>query len=103
MDMARRARAAAAAQREQLVEARVADILHHGQAGVALDLMLGPVARHDNQLGHASPSSVSCRRRYVARCAPNQALLSATLGSSEERRVGNECVSTCRSRWSPYH
>src|SRR3546814_11574725 len=22
---------------------------------------------------------------------------------SEERRVGNECVSTCRSRWSPYH
>src|SRR3546814_14285663 len=22
---------------------------------------------------------------------------------SEERRVGQECVSTCRSRWSPYH
>src|SRR3546814_20133270 len=22
---------------------------------------------------------------------------------SEERRVGNECVSTCRSRWSPSH
>src|SRR3546814_17985837 len=22
---------------------------------------------------------------------------------SEERRVGIECVSTCRSRWSPYH
>src|SRR3546814_13551051 len=22
---------------------------------------------------------------------------------SEERRVGNECVSTCRSRWSQYH
>src|SRR3546814_13928068 len=22
---------------------------------------------------------------------------------SAERRVGNECVSTCRSRWSPYH
>src|SRR3546814_21062664 len=22
---------------------------------------------------------------------------------SEERRVGNECVSTCRYRWSPYH
>src|SRR3546814_16298144 len=28
-----------------------------------------------------------------------------TLGStnSEERRVGKECVRTCRSRWSPYH
>src|SRR3546814_9728578 len=24
-------------------------------------------------------------------------------GRSEERRVGQECVSTCRSRWSPYH
>src|SRR3546814_3318771 len=23
--------------------------------------------------------------------------------STEERRVGNECVSTCRSRWSPDH
>src|SRR3546814_15040809 len=27
----------------------------------------------------------------------------ATAGRSEERRVGNECVTTCRSRWSPYH
>src|SRR3546814_19502409 len=27
----------------------------------------------------------------------------ATLMRSEERRVGKECVSTCRSRWSPYH
>src|SRR3546814_14776924 len=24
-------------------------------------------------------------------------------GRSEERRVGKECVSTCRARWSPYH
>src|SRR3546814_12221121 len=24
-------------------------------------------------------------------------------GRSEERRVGKECVSTCRSRWSAYH
>src|SRR3546814_15886857 len=27
---------------------------------------------------------------------------SADLKRSEERRVGKECVSTCRSRWSPY-
>src|SRR3546814_16440771 len=27
----------------------------------------------------------------------------AKAGRSEERRVGKECVSTCRSRWSPYH
>src|SRR3546814_6422359 len=25
------------------------------------------------------------------------------LPRSEERRIGKECVSTCRSRWSPYH
>src|SRR3546814_20204061 len=28
---------------------------------------------------------------------------SRSLARSEERRVGKECVSTCRSRWSPYH
>src|SRR3546814_437323 len=32
------------------------------------------------------------------------ALLHQRIGRrSEERRVGKECVSTCRSRWSPYH
>src|SRR3546814_11175175 len=30
-------------------------------------------------------------------------LLAAQGVRSEERRVGNECVSTCRSWWSPYH
>src|SRR3546814_4039425 len=28
---------------------------------------------------------------------------SSSVARSEERRVGKECVSTCRSRWSPYH
>src|SRR3546814_6903968 len=30
-------------------------------------------------------------------------LFEVTPRRSEERRVGKECVSTCRSRWSPYH
>src|SRR3546814_15328463 len=30
-------------------------------------------------------------------------LAPARVVRSEERRVGKECVSTCRSRWSPYH
>src|SRR3546814_3674197 len=30
-------------------------------------------------------------------------VFAAIYGRSEERRVGKECVSTCRSRWSPYH
>src|SRR3546814_20966103 len=29
--------------------------------------------------------------------------MNACEGRSEERRVGTECVSTCRSRWAPYH
>src|SRR3546814_16066373 len=32
-----------------------------------------------------------------------QVILSANLRRSEERRVGKECVSPCRYRWSPYH
>src|SRR3546814_397823 len=31
------------------------------------------------------------------------ALVSNTVDSSDERRVGKECGITCRSRWSPYH
>src|SRR3546814_4553786 len=48
-------------------------------------------------------------QRAVASCwvkiAPMLARTASTeKGSrSEERRVGKECVSTCRSRWSPYH
>src|SRR3546814_16410494 len=30
-------------------------------------------------------------------------LVAADHRRSEERRVGKECVSTCRSRWTPYH
>src|SRR3546814_17208178 len=29
--------------------------------------------------------------------------IEAMFDRSEERRVGKACVSTCRSRWSPYH
>src|SRR3546814_14034883 len=35
--------------------------------------------------------------------AAQAALRRETHPRSEERRVGKECVSTCRSRWSPYH
>src|SRR3546814_18878519 len=35
--------------------------------------------------------------------ATTATLAGPPLTRSEERRVGKECVSTCRSRWSPYH
>src|SRR3546814_16992164 len=34
---------------------------------------------------------------------PRTALGTEQGGRSDERRVGKECVGTCRSRWSPYH
>src|SRR3546814_14343328 len=36
-------------------------------------------------------------------CLVNGAGLAMATMRSEERRVGKECVSTCRSRWSPDH
>src|SRR3546814_1429533 len=53
-------------------------------------LSITPLA---DELGnrHGSRSRMTCFFRCGNACR------------SEERRVGKECVSTCRSRWSPYH
>src|SRR3546814_15864645 len=55
------------------------------------------------QLGHGT--------RFVAADVTDEEQMKAVFSAaaaqaplrSEERRVGKECVSTCRSRWSPYH
>src|SRR3546814_12998826 len=50
--------------------------------------------------------SVRSRSPDLAAKVANQyvsTLQETRLMRSEERRVGKECVSTCRSRWSPYH
>src|SRR3546814_4377997 len=41
--------------------------------------------------------------RYGAPDSTTSTIVSDVWVRSEERRVGKECVSTCRSRWSPYH
>src|SRR3546814_15005083 len=45
------------------------------------------------------------RHSYLAACKAGGDAFGRMLqeARSEERRVGKECVSTCRSRWSPYH
>src|SRR3546814_9322543 len=56
--------------------------------------------------GQAAPASGEDRGQFVAICCSRAAScssISAILDRSEERRVGKECVSTCRSRWSLYH
>src|SRR3546814_4983649 len=45
---------------------------------------------------HARTDWPDSQRRTLRRCTVEGE-------RSEERRVGKECVSTCRSRWSPYH
>src|SRR3546814_2131304 len=42
-------------------------------------------------------------RKEVYVSSANMASAFQRMMRSEERRVGKECVSTCRSRWSPYH
>src|SRR3546814_12237194 len=49
-----------------------------------------------------SPATSRCLRGKK-RALPNSTVRWAGGWRSEERRVGKECVSTCRSRWSPYH
>src|SRR3546814_2948268 len=45
----------------------------------------------------------SARVTFGARRTPSSPSMTMFFPRSEERRVGKECVSTCRSRWSPYH
>src|SRR3546814_14705069 len=52
--------------------------------------------------GDSSGSRARRRSPALARKTRNKECLGLT-SRSEERRVGKECVSTCRSRWSPSH
>src|SRR3546814_17731905 len=52
---------------------------------------------------HANPARGLGIRGAAARRLYELSAVGPAAGRSEERRVGNECVSTCRSRWSPYH
>src|SRR3546814_18200978 len=41
--------------------------------------------------------------RFLDELPPEDLVWEGQEERSEERRVGKGCVSTCRSRWSPYH
>src|SRR3546814_9566859 len=51
----------------------------------------------------AAASSVRRGRMRCCNCLGDSPPGGVRSRRSEERRVGKECVSTCRSRWSPYH
>src|SRR3546814_16303794 len=74
-----------------------------------------PDSAHPRRCPHGGLAAALCsdrldHRRLPADRAANRGDLADPArfrlpdpGRSEERRVGKECVSTCRSRWSPYH
>src|SRR3546814_3338165 len=53
--------------------------------------------------GHELVTHPAMEALHVAVLPGSARLDVQRLHRSEERRVGKECVSTCRSRWSPYH
>src|SRR3546814_12713129 len=68
-----------------------------------LSLFCGGTAAPEAWLRPDRRRADALRRALRAR-HPGRQLVGITWRSrSEERRVGKECVSTCRSRWSPYH
>src|SRR3546814_13922572 len=75
-------------------------------AAISAALAAGPEAHPDPDRRWIA--GVSCGATYLA-FGPLSSLITAVALAapdglrSEERRVGKECVSTCRSRWSPYH
>src|SRR3546814_20352919 len=74
----------------------------------ACPLNLAPTSSTTAALVLGDAIAVACleargfSREDFARSHPGGAL-GRRLLRSEERRVGKECVSTCRSRWSQYH
>src|SRR3546814_14526848 len=63
------------------------------------------VVGRSTSVGQATNRSTTGRRLSNSRWQSGHEAIwaSAAATRSEERRVGKECVSTCRYRWSPYH
>src|SRR3546814_11847811 len=69
-------------------------------AGHSITLLAG-VFFHLHVDAHLVDAAIGLSVAYKA--FDNLSGFRTLFGRSEERRVGKECVSTCRSRWSPYH
>src|SRR3546814_4020488 len=64
------------------------------------DVCSSDFARHTICI-EVSPQQSECRPLFAVDIDGGRAVFGRA--RSEERRVGKECVSTCRSRWSPNH
>src|SRR3546814_11502837 len=86
---------------------------HHRKPAMDGDLVQHMVEEADAGVDAALPRPIEIHRQSGARLpgvadelGPSRTSTSTRPAEggerSEERRVGKECVSTCRSRWSPY-
>src|SRR3546814_19679996 len=72
--------------------------------GGAVDgLVFEALPDQDHAIGLAAIEQVLDPAVFVSGDLAQQHAVTAAGERSEERRVGKECVGTCRSRWSPYH
>src|SRR3546814_3360715 len=83
------------------------EYLHRPDLPVRL-VLAGPLLADDavTIIGSVIVVAADSRSQVEAFSAADPYRHAGLVGSvrrSEERRVGKECVSTCRSRWSPYH
>src|SRR3546814_19188724 len=65
------------------------------------DHLVGEVARLE--IGERIELPAAAMDEADTRVVGGRSTVGAGEARSEERRVGKECVSTCRSRWSPYN
>src|SRR3546814_328117 len=82
--------------------------------GVSFEIRKGEVVAIIGQSGSGKSTALRCIDHLETINGGTISVCGHELGSasvnlrqlrqrSEERRVGKECVSTCRYRWSPYH
>src|SRR3546814_21192926 len=64
-------------------------------------LIITPVVKKPTFIGPKQNAAELCMNTAISN--EGEGALRFIRKRSEERRVGKECVSTCRSRWSPYH
>src|SRR3546814_12761465 len=87
-------------------EARTASDVFNRQTAKSAACELENLAAIRQILYHWVPSYCAKRPRFIDHpsfCSLPRKRSECVKARSEESSVGKECVSTCRSRWSPYH
>src|SRR3546814_13754984 len=85
---------------------RVIDTINTGPKPLALYIFSKHAPAWESIIERTSSGGVCINQNVVQYLHPNLpfgGVNNSGIGRSEERRVGKECVSTCRSRWSPSH